>query len=125
MTSQQKAIMIVDDEHDITCVVKKMFQINGIIAHTFNDAEEALSHFQLGIYELLLLDIGMPKMNGFELYREIRKIDAEVKVCFLSAYETYDEHRGFPETKICVLKKPIRMADLVKHVRLELAPLVV
>ena len=116
--------MVVDDEPDITYVVKKMLQINGIMTRTFNDAEEALSHFQLGIYELLVLDIGMPRMNGFELYREIRKIDAEVKVCFLSAYETYDQYRGCPQTKICVLKKPILMADLVKHVEVELAPLV-
>lgn len=120
-----KPIMIVDDEPDITYIVKKIFQINGILADSFNDAEEALSHFKLGMYELLILDIGMPKMNGFELYREIRKIDSEVKVCFLSAFETYSEHRGFPQTEIrCIMKKPIRMAELIKHVRLEIAPFV-
>lgn len=120
-----KPIMVVDDEPDITYIIKKVFQINGILADSFNDAEEALSHFRCGMYELLILDIGMPKMNGFELYREIRKIDAEVKVCFFSAYETYGQHRGFNQTEIrCVMKKPIGIAELVKHVRLEVAPLV-
>lgn len=113
-------IMIVDDEPDITYIMKKVFQVNGIVADSFNDAEEALSHFKPGVYGLLILDIGMPKMNGFELYGEMRKIDAELKVCFLSAYETYGEHRAFPQTEIrCILKKPIRMTELVEHVRLE------
>ena len=118
-------IMIVDDDADITFIMKKVFQLNGIVADSFNDAEEALRNFKLGIYGLLILDIGMPKMNGFELHSEIRKIDPEVKVCFLSAYETYGEQTGLPKTDVrCVLKKPIRMTELVKHVRLEIAPLV-
>lgn len=121
-----KPIMIVDDEPDITYLLKKVFQINGLYADSFNGAEEALSHFKPGLYGLLLLDIGMPKMNGFELGREIRKLDGDVKVCFLSAYETFHEHKGFNEIEVkCVLQKPIRMADLVEHVRLEIAPLVV
>lgn len=123
MMQSVKPIMIVDDEPDITYIIKKVFQLNGIIADSFNDAEEALSHFRRGMYELLILDIGMPKMNGFELYREIRKIDAEVKICFLSAYETYDGYTGSTAIR-CMIKKPILMADLVKHVRLEVAPLV-
>lgn len=97
--------------------------MNGIVVDAFNDAEEALRHFRVGVYGLLILDIKMPKMNGFELYGEIRKIDAKVKVCFLSAYETYGEQMGFPKTEIrCILKKPIRMSELVKHVRLESVP---
>lgn len=115
--------MVVDDEPDITYIIKKVFQLNGIIADSFNDAEEALSHFRRGMYGLLILDIGMPKMNGFELYGEIRKIDAEVKICFLSAYETYNGYTDSAAIR-CIIKKPILMAELVKHVRLEVAPLV-
>ena len=117
--------MIVDDEPDITYLLKKVFQINNIATDSFNDAEEALSQFKSGMYGLILLDIGMPRMNGFELYGEIRKLDRAVKVCFLSAYENFSSHRGFNELKMnCVLKKPIRMADLVQHVKLQIAPLV-
>ena len=124
MIRSGKAIMIVDDEPDITYIMKKFFQLNGIVADSFNDAEEALSHFKHGMYDLLILDIGMPKLNGFELHREIRKLDDEVKVCFLSANETYDRQADSITIR-CILKKPIRMADLVKHVRLEIAPMVV
>jgi DNA-binding response OmpR family regulator len=121
MMQSVQPIMIVDDEPDITYIMKKVFQVNGIVADSFNDAEEALSHFKPGVYGLLILDIGLPKMNGFELYGEMRKIDAELKVCFLSAYETYGEHSGFPQTEIkCIFKKPIRMTELVEHVRLEI-----
>ncbi len=126
MADLVKPIMIVDDEADITQIMKIVFQRNGVSAHSFNDAEEALSQFKPGLYGLVLLDISMPRMNGFELCREIRKLDQNVKVCFLSAYETYERHRGFREIEIkCILKKPIRMADLIEHVRLEMAPTVV
>ena len=62
-------------------------------------------------------------MNGYELYRQIRRIDGEAKVYFLSSYETYNEHASAPAKIRCIIKKPIRMADLVKHVRLEIASL--
>jgi len=90
-----KPIMIVDEEPDITYIMKKIFQINGIIADSFNDAEEALSHFKRVMYMLLILDIGMSKMNGFELYREIRKLDEEAKVCFLFLIQTYKTTKGW------------------------------
>lgn len=115
-------IMIVDDEPDITYIIKTFLEGNGIEVDAFNDAEEALSHFQAGLYVLSILDIGMPKINGFELYSEIRKIQPNAKVCFLSAYETLGENRGFPRSeRKCVLKKPISMEELVKHVRWEIA----
>ena len=121
-----KPLMIVDDNPDITCVMKMAFQRNGIVADSFNDPEEALSHFKPGLYSLLLLDIAMPRMNGFRLLQEIRKLDEEIKVCFLSAYDTYDRYADYAPPKIrCVMKKPIGMADLVKHVRLEITPMAV
>ena len=120
-----QSIMIVDDEPDITYIIKKFLEVNGMEVDAFNDAEEALSHFQTGMYALSILDIGMPKMNGFELYREIRNIEPKVKVCFLSAYETLGENRGFPRSELkCVLQKPISMPELVKHVRWEMALMV-
>jgi|SRR5581483_1834610 len=125
MMQSGKPLMIVDDEPDITYIIKKALQLNGIVADSFNDPELALSCFKSGVYELVILDIRMPKMNGFELYQQIRKSDAEVKVCFLSAYETYGGQANSPTEIRCVIKKPIRMADLVKHVKLEIDPLVV
>jgi len=66
-------------------------------------------------YVLLLVDVRMPGMNGFELYREIRNVDAVVKACFITAFETYrrDLTPALDEVK-CFVKKPIAMADLIK-----------
>jgi len=112
-------VMIVDDEQDITTVFKIGLENNQFIVTTFNDPLEALSKFRPGMYDLLILDVRMPAMNGFQLYRKIRDIDNKVKVCFLTAY---DEARGqfktlfpFLEEVRCYLKKPITVRDLVKR----------
>jgi two-component SAPR family response regulator len=85
----------------------------------------ALSTIKAGRkYDLLILDIKMPDMNGFELYEEIRKIDNKVRVCFLTAFgEGYTEEFGRRFTSssplfsnISFIRKPIRVDDLVKKV---------
>ena len=85
----KRRILIVDDELDITFVFKIGLEDNGFVVDTFNDPQLALSNFKNGLYDLLLIDIGIPKMNGFEFYREIRKIDDKVKACFFTASESY------------------------------------
>jgi two-component system, OmpR family, response regulator ChvI len=65
----------------------------------------------------------MPKMNGFELYREFQKVDKSVKVCFITAFEVYYQasKEVFPTLEIdCFIKKPIEMSELAKKIRLEL-----
>ena len=88
-TQATKRILIVDDEPDITFVFKIGLEDNGFVVDTFNDPQLAISNFKTNLYDLLLIDIGIPKMNGFELYREIRKIDDKVKACFFTASEAY------------------------------------
>ncbi len=112
-------VMIVDDEQDITTIFRIGLESNQFIVTTFNDPLEALSKFKPGLYDLLILDIRMPGMNGFELYHKIRDIDDKVKVCFLTAFEEArgEFKRSFPfleETK-CYLKKPIAVQDLIKR----------
>jgi DNA-binding response OmpR family regulator len=111
--------MIVDDEQDITTIFKIGLENNQFIVTTFNDPIEALSKFRPGLYDLMILDIRMPGMDGFQLYRKIRDLDDKVKVCFLTAFdESRKELRtSFPfldEVK-CYLKKPITVRDLVKR----------
>lgn len=112
-------VMIVDDEQDITTIFKIGLENNRFIVTTFNDPLEALSKFRQGLYDLLILDIRMPGMNGFQLYRKIRDIDNKVKVCFLTAFdESREEFKtSFPflEEVKCYLKKPITVQDLVKR----------
>jgi DNA-binding response OmpR family regulator len=112
-------IMIVDDEQDITAIFKIGLERNEFIVTTYNDPAIALSKFRPGMYDLLILDIRMPGMNGFELYQKLRDMDASVKVCFLTAFDEY--RAGFRETfpyldeVQCYLKKPITIQDLVKR----------
>ena len=121
-TSMQKKkyrVMIVDDEQDITAIFKIGLEKNQFIVTTFNDPLEALSKFRPRLYDLVILDIRMPGMNGFQLYEKIRSLDDKVKACFLTAFE---ESRGvfrnsFPllEEVNCYLKKPITVQDLIKR----------
>jgi DNA-binding response OmpR family regulator len=93
----------------------------GFEVNTFNDPKEALSNYKPGYYDLVILDIKMPEMDGFELYHEIKKKDANAKVCFLTASELYYEE--FRKKEYCALdkalfiRKPIDNDELVSKYR--------
>jgi CheY-like chemotaxis protein len=120
-TNPQNRIMIVDDEQDIARLFAVSLERNGFIVDVFNDPLSALSHYKTGLYDLLLLDIKMPKMNGFELYQKIKDIDDKAKVCFITAYEESlnDMETLFPnlEEVDCFVRKPIEMHNLVNIVK--------
>lgn len=121
--SKMTKILIVDDDTDITLAFKKGLENDGFKVDVFNDPVEALSNFEASKYDLLLLDIRMPKMNGFELYKEMDKIDNDVKVCFITAFEVYYEalREVFPSLEVeCFIRKPIELGSLVKRIKNEL-----
>jgi two-component system response regulator ChvI len=123
MTGWKKRILIVDDEPDVTFTLKKGLEEEGFQIDAFNDPLEALSYFKAGQYDMLLLDVKMPKLNGFELYRELKQIDNRVKICFITAFEFYyDEFRRvFPKLNVrCFARKPIAMDELAKILKEEL-----
>ena len=118
-------ILIVDDEADITTTLKMGLENSGLfLVDTFTDSVQALSQFKPRVYNLLLLDVRMPKINGFELYHEIKKIDKTVKVYFITAYEVYYEtlkKEEFPSLNVgCFIKKPIQIKDLISRIKEEL-----
>lgn len=121
--SKMTKILIVDDDTDITLAFKKGLENDGFKVDVFNDPVEALSNFEASKYDLLLLDIRMPKMNGFELYKEMDKIDNDIKVCFITAFEVYYEalREVFPSLEVeCFIRKPIEIGSLVKRIKNEL-----
>jgi len=97
MTIQAKKarILVVDDEVDITLSIKTVLEGDQFQVDSFNDPVAAFNNFKAGFYDLLILDIKMPKMNGFQLYREIKNIDDKVKVCFLTALSEMHDYEEF------------------------------
>jgi two-component system, OmpR family, response regulator ChvI len=121
MKSKQskKRILIVDDEPDITESFGIALEDSGFEVDKFNDPAIALASFRPTLYNLLILDIKMPKMDGFELYDKIEKIDKNVKVFFISAFEI--DHaamrKKYPTLKIeNFIPKPILIPELIKRI---------
>ena len=117
-------ILVVDDEPDITMTLKMGLELKGFQVDTFNDSEEALSEFRPGYYDLLLSDIKMPNLNGFELYSRIRDLDEKIRVCFITAFEIYyDEFRRvFPKLNVrCFANKPISIDVLAEIIKEEIS----
>jgi DNA-binding NtrC family response regulator len=117
----KERILVVDDEPDITLTLKAGLEIVGLFTiDMFNDPESALKSFKPDFYALVLIDIMMPKMDGFQLYESLKKIDPDVKVCFLTASEMYyGEMRELDHcalNKDVFLQKPISTDDLIKEV---------
>jgi CheY-like chemotaxis protein len=114
-------ILVVDDEPDITLTLKAGLEIVGLFdVDAFNDPESALESFKPDFYALILIDIMMPKISGFELYEQLKKVDPDIKVCFLTASEMYYErNRGIEHcalNKDLFLQKPISTNDLIMEV---------
>ena len=112
-------ILVVDDEPDLTFACNMILEMAGFQVDTYNDPTLALSEFKPNYYSLALFDIKMPKMDGFDLHNEIKKIDNKIKVCFLTASEEYYEHFRKAEfiklDKNLFMQKPIENKELVKR----------
>jgi|ERR687892_2221207 DNA-binding response OmpR family regulator len=115
-----KRIMVVDDESDLTLFFSMSLEYHGFKVEVFNNPGEALSNFKPDYYDLVVLDIKMPEMDGFELYNEIQEIDSKAKVCFLTASELYYEEFRKKEynalDKNLFIRKPIANEELVKEI---------
>lgn len=109
-----KKILVVDDESDICLTLANVLEYNRFVVHTFNDPLLALENFRKELYDLLILDIKIEKMNGLELYREIKRIDNKVKVCFLAASKF--NYGAFIDVlnENQFIQKPIQNKDLIK-----------
>jgi len=125
MTIAKPRVLVVDDEPDINLTFKTGLEANGFIVDAFSDPILALSNFKPGVYDLLLLDVRMPQINGFELYEKFRRIDSNVKACFITSHDVYYQSLKeiFPASMEMllsgakgVLRKPISIDDLKETV---------
>ena len=116
-------ILLVDNEADVTITFKAILQDAGFIVNTYEDHLIALSNFIPHFYDLVILDIGMPKMNGIELSRQLLELDSNIKICFITAGEANIEvlRELYPSRAIgCFINKPVTVDQLVKRVKAEL-----
>ncbi len=114
-----KRILVIDDEPDVNITLRKVLEKNGFIVDSYENLFLALENFKLHYYGLLILDIKMSKMSGFSSYREIKKRDDKMKVCFLTAGEMYygsysDVFSSLPAN--CFIRKPITNDELLEHI---------
>jgi CheY-like chemotaxis protein len=119
--TSNKRILIVDDEADIARFFKLALEHAGFIVDVFNDPIKSLSNYRAGVYDLLLLDVRMPQMSGFELYDKIKEIDDDVNVCFITAFEEYfnEFKKRFPrsdKTEWFIIK-PVGVEELISRVK--------
>lgn len=113
--------MVVDDEYDLILFYKMSLEYYGFEVEIFNDPKRALSSFKPDYYDLVILDIKMPDMDGFELHKKIKEKDPNVRACFLTASELYykqfrtREYRALD--KELFIRKPIGNEELIEEIK--------
>jgi DNA-binding NtrC family response regulator len=121
MTSSmpKRRILIIDDNAGVTHALKSAIEMMDVEVAVFNDPRKAVASFKADAYDLVLLDLRMPEMNGLEVYRELRKIDEDARTCLLFAFDIYEREFAvmFPEAKIhAFLTKPVGLGAIMKLV---------
>jgi DNA-binding response OmpR family regulator len=120
--NRKRKILIVDDELDITFSLKLFLEENGFEVYTSNKPSSVLSDYRAGLYDLIILDIKMPEINGYELYERIKKMDNNVHVLFLTALSDFSNYiqesnkmpSMFDEENI--IHKPVTNEELLKRI---------
>lgn len=115
---------MVDDEENILFIFKDLLQENGFSVDIFTEPLKAIKQYKQSLYQLVLVDIRMPKMNGFEFAQEIKSKDKNAKICFMTAFEGYyiSLIESFPNLDFkCFIRKPILGKEFVEKIRIVLS----
>jgi CheY-like chemotaxis protein len=119
-STKGKHILVVDDEEDILYVIRSYLEREHLNVLTFSSPKQALEHLQdCKDCSLVLSDIRMPEMNGFEFVRNVRKLKPEIKILFMTAFEINQSEfeQVLPSTKIeGFIKKPAGQQEIVERV---------
>jgi DNA-binding response OmpR family regulator len=124
--NKRTRILIVDDDSDILLTFTKALEVySQFEADTFNDPIEALSRFKVKTYDLLIIDIRLPQMDGFELYDKMKEMDNEVKMCFMTGYDiNIKALRAVfalsSDLEACSIRKPIDLQEFIARIKSEL-----
>ena len=130
-----KRILLVDDEPDITMAISIALEADGFEVHSYNSPKLALFNFKPDYYDLAILDIMMPEMDGFRLYNQMKNIDSRIEICFITAadktyyegpHQVQKQNKGVQEKispEYCALneeifiQKPISNGDLIREIK--------
>jgi len=112
-------VLLVDDESDVNASLREVLEQNGLKVDSFESPLVALESFKPHFYDLAILDIKLPEMNGFLFYRELKKLDRNLKICFLTAGEMYywvysDIFSSLPASYF--MRQPISNAELITRI---------
>jgi DNA-binding response OmpR family regulator len=118
--TKSKRILIIDDNEDITNLFKIFLEHDGYKVDAFTDPIDALYSFRKNVYDLVLLDLKMPKMNGMILYQKLKNIDPNLLFCFITANKEYIEllKKNIPDIEKIVIYKPILLSELRRKINL-------
>ena len=114
--------MVIDDEKDVLAVVKRGLEYNDFLVDAFDNPVEAIAAFSQkpsDYYDMVLLDVRMPQMTGYEVYRIMRQMNKHLQICFMTAQENLEDdfRRIFPDDMLdCVVRKPTKLANLIRFV---------
>ena len=128
MAEVKKRILIVDDEKDVGWTLKLILENYGFDIDCFTDSATALEKFKPNLYDLIILDIRMAEINGFELYDELKSRDSNIKTLFitaLSSVEPYNTRNSkvYPLRGVRhFMKKPVTREVLLEQVYSMLVP---
>lgn len=108
--------MVIDDEIDICIMLKVVLEQNGFIVNYYNNPIAALDEFKPYFYDLIILDMQMSDINGMQLYREIRRTDKKVKICFLTGSESIFKRTHKFTSVYTFISKPVENKELIRIV---------
>lgn len=117
-TKHPLTFLVIDDDNDIAEAVSLGLKRQHHIVDSFSDPSIALADYTPGKYDLIILDVAMPKMNGFQLRRRILQVDPKARFLFLTAFHLPNSEfaRMFPEADdVWVMEKPVSISILLKY----------
>jgi CheY-like chemotaxis protein len=119
---EKKKILVVNDEPDVTTMLKMTLERVGFSVDTFNDPVLALKSYKPHLYDLVILDVIMPELDGLELYTQLKRKDSGINICFLTASSEPYREKLLKEKynqigRDLYLEMPLPTSELIREVK--------
>lgn len=116
--TQTASVLVVDDNEDLLNTFSLILKRRGFKVDTAEDGASAVDKFRMGNFDVTLMDIVMPRMNGVEAFRKIREINPEARIILMTAYSEDELMKAaLDEGACCILHKPLNIDHLIELVK--------